>query len=396
MKYFFVLGNNPALSLAEIAAIFNFDQNYLILGENNVLLAEIEQDLDAKLLIKRLGGTIKIGKIIASTELTQANILSSIKENIELSDKKFNYGFSNYIKGFNIKPLAMEIKKFIKDKGKNCRWVISKDPILSSVVVEQNNLTDGGAEFVLLSNKKTAYIGKTISVQPFKELSFRDYGRPSRDDFSGMLPPKLAQIMLNLAIPSTASLFKKDCVLLDPFCGSGTVLTEAALMGLKNLIGSDISGKAIDDTEKNIEWTINNYQLRIKNYDIFLKSATELSKVIEENSVDAIVTEPYLGPQRGFNDIRTVVKELEDLYAKSIREFKKVLKPGSRAVMVWPVFRSKSAGNIMLRKNIADDMKIISPLPSSIAKEYKLSNRNTIIYGRSDQKVWREVIILEK
>lgn len=52
-------------------------------------------------------------------------------------------------------------------------------------------------------------------------------------------------------------------VILDPFCGSGTILTEAMLINYKNLIGADISPKAINDTKKNIEWIIRNYELGI-------------------------------------------------------------------------------------------------------------------------------------
>ena len=125
--------------------------------------------------------------------------------------------------------------------------MLFRSPTLSSVVVEQNKLTTAqGAEIVIVQFDKKLFLGKTIAVQPFKELSFRDYGRPARDDYSGMLPPKLAQIMLNLSGAKPAD------TILDPFCGSGTILTEAMLMGYQDLVGSDVSSKAIEDTGKNI------------------------------------------------------------------------------------------------------------------------------------------------
>jgi len=91
-----------------------------------------------------------------------------------------------------------------------------------------------------------------------------------------------------------------------------------------------------------------------------------------------------------------LVKELEELYAKSISEFNKVLTDHGRVVMIWPVFRTKE-GNIFLSKNIAGNFKIIFPLPENLHnKNLRLSNRQTIIYGRPEQRVWREIVILEK
>lgn len=395
MKYFFILGTNTELSIAELTAVFDLEKiesiNF-ILPNSHVFIVTLNKKIDAGSLMNHLGGIIKIGEIFAESKKHSADIFTKIKENSSISDKKFMFGFSSYLNNFYLKPLAMELKKALKEEGIASRWVTSREPVLSSVVVEQNDLTlDGGAEFVLIEYQGKVQIGKTLVVQPFKDLSFRDFGRPARDDHSGMLPPKLAQIMLNLA-----KIKSEQAVISDPFCGSGTVITEAALMGYENLIGSDISPKAIEDTEKNIKWIRDNYQLRITNYELFNKSATELSKFIKPNSVDAIVTEPYLGPQRGQHDVRLVVKELEELYAKSISEFKNILSAKGRIVMIWPVFRTKE-GNIFLSKSIAGDFKIVFPLPENLNnKNLRLSNRQTIIYGRPEQRVWREIVILEK
>ena len=52
--------------------------------------------------------------------------------------------------------------------------------------------------------------------------------------------------MINLALSQNID-YKN---LLDPLRGSGTILTEAAVMGYQNLYGSDISRKAITDTKE--------------------------------------------------------------------------------------------------------------------------------------------------
>lgn len=414
MKYFFALGNNPTLSIAELCSVLlknNCVKNAKILNKD-IFIVETDKALNAFELIKKIGGTIKIGIInhelgIRDYEEIKKKIIQSL--DIGSIEGKFKFGISYYGKGkFNIKPLAMEIKKYLREKKVPSRWVTCRGDlqiahILSSVVVEQNKLITKGIEIVLIKDNNKILISQTLSVQPFKELSFRDYGRPARDDRSGMLPPKLAQIMINLAL--TPSPYQGEGwgeVILDPFCGSGTILTEAMLMGYGNLIGSDNSKKAIEDTEKNIEWIKEKLKVRSKKLELFNRSVVELSKFIKPNLVDAIITEPYLGPQRGKMNIKKTVQELEQLYSKSLAEFKKILKENGRVVMVWPVFRITHNA-----QRITPDLsgfKIINPIPENLLgnkiiklvphNDTGLTDRNTIIYGREGQKVWREIVVL--
>jgi len=425
MRYFFILGTNSTLSLAELAAVFSNGEFSLV--QKNIAILDINQEIKAN-IIKKIGGTIKFGIIHKETaSLNPKDILrlAATFSKPEKSESKFNFGISLYGKakinpvkssyagakqfhGVNLKVLGMEFKKLLKQAGINSRWVISREPTLSSVVVEQNRLTsDRGAEIIIIEFNKKLFLGKTIAVQPFKELSFRDYGRPARDDRSGMLPPKLAQIMINLSGANTSS------TILDPFCGSGTVVTEAMLMGYTNIISSDISDKAISDTKTNIEWIKKNFKFSSLSFQLFHSDATQISKQLAPHSVDAIVTEPYLGPQRGNFEISKIVNELEQLYSKSFIEFKKILKPNGRIVMAWPVFRKtplslrESSGD---RSNLTNagmtgstdpnlnGFTIINPIPKNLQKNIflNLTARETVVYGRKEQKVWREIIILEK
>jgi len=403
MKYFFILGSNPALSLAELSAVFSLAKNskeIKLLG--NVLLLELDNDINPTKLIKKLGGTIKIGAITqAANRYTDQS--KKIIKMLAPGEGKFKYGISYYGPGkFDTKSLAMKIKNHLRENNVSCRWVTSKERTLSSVVVEQNKLTGPGIEIVLIADAKNLYIGKTLAVQPFKELSYRDYGRPARDNKSGMLPPKLAQIMINL------SGIKPDpnTTILDPFCGSGTVLTEALLMGYKNIVGSDKSAQAVNDTKKNINWIKDKFSIHDLRSTIYELKATELTKIIKLNSINAIVTEPYLGPQRGRIDIKKTIAELNKLYSNAIKEFKKILVPNGRVVMIWPIFhvahppaslRSRCGrGNT---KHITPDInnfKIINPIPKNLRKNktVNLTGRNTIIYGREGQRVWREIVLL--
>src|SRR3989344_6013764 len=121
-----------------------------------------------------------------------------------------------------------------------------KADALSSVAVT-TQATSG--DICLIATKDGILAGRTEAVQDFEAWSKHDFGRPSRDAKSGMLPPKLARLMVNLS-----GVQPEGSAILDPFCGSGTILMEAALMGSKAVIGSDISKKAVADTGRNMEW----------------------------------------------------------------------------------------------------------------------------------------------
>jgi tRNA G10 N-methylase Trm11 len=151
MRYFFVLGNNPALSAAEIISVLGSKEAHLISG--NILLLE-NSATDTLKLIKRLGGTIKIGAI--STEVDRHNnekikqaMLNIIEEDLEEKGEasKYCFGISHYGKSkLPVFPIGLTIKKILKQNGVSCRFVTSKEKTLSSVVVEQNNLTRQGIE----------------------------------------------------------------------------------------------------------------------------------------------------------------------------------------------------------------------------------------------------------
>lgn len=395
MKYFFILGSNPSLSLAELYQVFRFQEKDLVFLSQDVLLVNVREKIDSQEEIRKLGGTIKIGQVVSSAKKHPEKILEIAKPLLGKQEGKLKFGFSFYGQGkLNLKVLGMETKKFLKEQGQSCRWVTSKERVLSSVVVEQNKLTSKGLEIVLIEKGGDVFVGQTEAAQPFKSLSARDYGRPARDDHSGMLPPKLAMIMLNLAMGKKEDI--EIAAILDPFCGSGTVLQEAFVLGARNLHGSDISDKAVLDSKKNLDWILR--KLQITNYKLQIThlSATELSKEHKNSSIDYIATEPYLGPQRGRIEFSKTVSALNKLYSSAIQEFEKILKPGGRVAMIWPQFVSEKKVFTLAPK--LRSFQIVRTLPlflqdKKIAQE---SKRKTIVYGRKGQRVWREIVTLEK
>jgi tRNA G10 N-methylase Trm11 len=377
MKYFFTLGSHPQLSITEIKAVLNrLDFTFeKILTSDSIIIFDCQKKLEPQIL-NQLGGAIKFGEILTTAKQVQP---AEIFELLKPTDKKFYLGLSSYDCKIKLLNLGLEIKKLFKENGLSYRYVSSKENPLSSVVVEKNNLTsDHGAEIIIIGNKGQFFIGQTLAVQDFENYSKLDFGRPARDDVSGMLPPKVAQIMVNLSEQPL------NAIILDPFCGSGTILQMAAVLGYKNLIGLDKSAKAIADSKTNLTWFENNFNVKT---DLELKkiAVENLSDEIKPDSVDAIVTEPYLGPAlKGFESISQIEKninELKKLYATMFKEFFAVLKKSGRVVVIIPEFQVRA-------KNLTIDIS------DMLKNKFKIVEK--FIYSREGQKVKRNIYVLQK
>lgn len=386
MKMFAILGLHPELSLAELEAV---TKSRIDKSSDQVGIFESEADFDD--LQKTLGGTQKLGEVLGSV-----NDHQEIQKHLEAlllayeGDNKLRFGISVYDFGDAqrtkeiqkyMHKLGIALKKSVKESGRSARLVTSNEPTLSTVVVAKNKLTKSGIEFVILVDESEIQIGVTKTVQDFEDWSHRDYDRPGRDARSGMLPPKLARIMVNLA-----GVTPQNSYLLDPFCGSGTILMEASILWFDNVIGSDISQKAIEDTRDNLDW-LEDEGYRVADNTLICASATELADHLEKNSVDAIVTEPFLGnPRQGkerIQDIEHAIEALAELYESSFSELNQILKPGGKIVIASPV-------------HFSGDQEF--PVPTIEILEslnYKLEQK-PMLYRREGQFVGREILVFKK
>ena len=385
-KYIFILGQNSELAQEEIIAIIKKNKGHIENISKLYILAKIS--IEPKKLINILGGTIKIAEYQESiNNLENLNILTYLQNKLK-KEKKNNFGFSLY-NGHNkeyqqIFKKSLELKKELKAQGYKIRLVTSKEKILSSVIVSKNKLE--GKEIIIIKNNNNYLIALTKVVQDFTKYGERDIGRPARDSKAGMLPPKLAQIMINLGG------LDKEKLLLDPFCGSGTILQEALLLGYKNIKGSDCSKKAIAASEKNITWLKKKYHLK-NNLHLQKINVKDLSKYFKKESIDLIVTEPFLGEARLIQRtkdkkvLENIKYQLQELYKEAFQEFKKILSPQGRIVFIFPIIHNLYTLDKKMIEKI--DFKLIKP---SI-KSPNLSPHNNLIYSRLKQKVKREITI---
>jgi tRNA G10 N-methylase Trm11 len=350
-KYGFELGRKWRLSVAELESVFGVKGEVI---NEEIWLVEMDRELSEKDM-NRLGGTIKIVRFFNSVSTIDEVEDALFEHLISRENKKVKFALNLY----NYKQQFLKIHKNLL---KNLKRKVLK--------VEGEIL-----------------IGYSLAVQHFRSYSFRDFERPARDAKSGMLPPKLAQIMINLACPGDG-----ECILYDAFCGSGTVLMEGLLMG-KKVIGSDISEKAVSDSETNLEWFRSKFEIS-RSSEVFLKDARDLSAADFSVMPTCIASEVYLGPpQSQFPTDQQIHKnfsEVEEIILGFLKAAKGFLEKGSAVVLAVPFYRGRH-GNF----HINDLVENVENLGYEIDKLYKSIKRGSVLYDRKDQIVGREIFRLK-
>jgi tRNA G10 N-methylase Trm11 len=251
-----ILGRQPALGLAELESRYGAS-SVQPAGPQAALL-----DIDpSQVQFNQLGGSLRLAKVLTHLDTTDWNkveqyLRKTIRSHLQyVPEGKFKLGLSAY--GFSITPAklnatALTLKKTVKNSGRSVRVVPNNELELNSAQVLHNGLTSPtGCEFLLIKDGAHTWIAQTVSVQDIDAYAARDQGRPKRDARVGMLPPKLAQIIVNLAIGSQTQ--HQQGPLIDPFCGTGVLLQEALLMGI-DVYGSDIDPRMVEYSTKNLDW----------------------------------------------------------------------------------------------------------------------------------------------
>ena len=427
MIYAFILGTNHSLCKVEILNVLTnkgIDISVLESSQEGLIL-ETNVEIEKKISIDSFGSTAKIVKILSVVDLkdffenfaqhvTERNLVDELILTSKGKHTLFGlsvYGFGGKFKDLNygwyIAPsICREIRADLSSYKIKSSFIPLKERKISTASIDNNKILEDGFELVVGIGSKVAYIGKTVAIQDYKSYSFRDYGRPARDPHAGMIPPKLAKMMINLSNKDINS------KILDPFCGSGTFLEELALLGYKNITGADLEEKAVNDSKTNLAWIFENYNLDRTNFNFnfFRSDVREISGRIKPGSIDAIITEPYLGSVKArhfsLQQISKEIKELQELYLNAFNEFNKIVAKDGKLVIVFPVFRNDN--NFYHLEIISQIKKIgfkpVSYVPEKFQNQETMSKlaleldpaRNTITYYRPDQTVSREIFIFTR
>jgi tRNA G10 N-methylase Trm11 len=335
--------------------------------------------------MRQLGGTVKLGDVIGTLPLESIDGEALADLVVPFLDGEA-VDFGCTIFGAK-KPskLPIQLKKALKARGFSSRWVTGKDGApIAPAAISKMELTTKGFDLCLFVEGSRMIVGRTSHVQDADGWSFRDYGRPKRDEVMGMLPPKLARMMVNLAkLPSQGTL-------LDPFCGGGTVLMEAALAtDAAHIFGSDVDANQISNAKENTKWLKDHHVAKdVSHIEIAVADARNIGKKFDDHSIDAVVTEGTLGPAlRGHESERELQKnadEITRIWKETLRSLHSTLSSEGRIIGVWPAFKTPH-GTVRVELNSNE----LSELG------YQLIPTALLLYHRPGQFVMRRIVILE-
>lgn len=382
-----ILGRQPALGLAELERLYGADVLHPLPG-GLVLIDKHHSEID----FTRLGGSIKLGKVLTRLESADwkkvvAHFCKNIPEHLDhFPEGKLRLGLNNF--GFDasvndINRAGLQIKKVIKNAGRSVRVVPNTTATLNSAQTLHNQLTGPtGLELAAIKDGRDAILAQVVASQNIDAYAARDQARPKRDSRVGMLPPKLAQIIVNLANPAPGD------TVLDPFCGTGVVLQEALLMNF-DACGTDLEPRMIEYSQVNLGWLVDKHQLTSS----FTLAVGDATAYTWSPMPTRIAGETYLG--RPFSaepdavKLEEVMRDVDTIHRKFLRNVAKQTEPGFQLCIAVPAWHT--------RKGVKH-LKMLASLEDLgyTRMSFVHAVNEDLVYHREGQIVGRELVVLTR
>jgi tRNA G10 N-methylase Trm11 len=237
-----------------------------------------------------------------------------------------------------------------------------------------------GMELLFIQVEGGVWLAQTVGIQDIEAYGARDQARPKRDAKVGMLPPKLAQIIINLTNPEPGTL------VLDPFCGTGVILQETLIMGYPAL-GTDLEPRMVQYAQTNLEWLTSKFPVNAE-YHVTVGDATSYKW---PPTIGVIAAETYLGrpfSHRPAPDVlRQVISDVNTIHRKFLENVTEQTKPGFRLAIAVPAWK---IGKDFEHLPILDHLKELGYNRLS----FQHAEDQDLIYHREGQIVGRELVTL--
>lgn len=409
MQSLLILGRQAELGLAELESLYGSVAVQPV-GTHAAIV-----DVDPCLLaFDRLGGSTKFCKLLATIDSTSWKhveeflVKVSPDQSRTMPEGKMHLGLSLY--GFNetiqrIEATGLTLKKAIRKTGRSVRLAPNKTTELNSASVVHNKLlTPNGWELVLVKDGTQTLVAQTVKVQDIDAYTRRDRQRPARDAKVGMLPPKLAQIIINLAVGQLPeSELQNICdipagqavplallnkTILDPFCGTGVLLQEASLMGY-HVMGTDLEPRMIVYSQKNLDWLSELYNLEATQSLLEAGDATSFTWPVQP---DYVAAETYLG--RPFTAmpspeiLNQTISDCNLIVTKFLRNISRQLAPGTRLCLAVPAWQTRPGQFRYLP--LVDQLTELG----FTEQRFVQSSSQPLVYARPEQIVGRHLLTL--
>lgn len=366
--YLILLGKSEDLAFAELTSICaRLKANPPEKIDHH--LATINTTIKPETLLQMTGGIVKIYQSVAKDEDEAAQAIAT--DLIELGSTHFALSSTHHHP--DLMSFGSAIKKILAVNSIKPHFRLLNDPYVSAGIITKS------IEYCIVSIESQPVVWKTVAVQNLNYWTAKDFGRPQSDPRSGMMPPKIARMMINISLNEMPT---PTTLIYDPFCGSGTTLMETLDLGASAL-GSDLSEKAIAISKANCDWFKHTYQPKGE-YQLFVADATHLPVKIGDKSVDSIVFEGYLGsPHPDMSRIDNIIKGLEKMYTGVFKQLHPKLKKDGIIVCALPEF--------VIGKRVKNLDHLID---HAVKLGYTLSDRFS--YSRPQAQVKRVIYVLHK
>ncbi len=394
-SYAVIFGRTPALSQLEFEAVAaHFGMVAVRMLHAEILLAQAENPVSLEsleLLQQTLGGTVRIAELfnqVAREKLIPAAAL--LVQQQAAPEGKLTIGINIWSDKAAATPafrIAKPLKVALSEMGRGVRIVTPAEghSQLGAAQLIHNKLVGGNAsktgkamDLVCIATRGEWWIGLSRTVQDIEDYAFRDFAIPKPDPVSGMLPPKLAQTLINLGVGTDHSL-----AVYDPFCGNGRILLEAALLGIKAL-GSDLLEQQVDASKENLQWLNTEYGTSVSEESIWHADATQgPGRAIGHKFV--IVTEPYLGkPLRAklqASEKEEWLDELVQIYLKFFTYWSTSPEKPEKMIVIFPRALCQDGTEAAVFKRVVDRLNQVG-----------YSTEVLFCYDRPDSLVRRDIV----
>jgi tRNA G10 N-methylase Trm11 len=411
MQSLMVLGRQPALGLAELESLYGGSK--LTPVGNKAVVVDVDPCL---LAFDRLGGSLKFCKLLTALDTVEWKQIEKFLVQVSpdhsktMPEGKMRLGVSAI--GFDtelkqLHAIGLSLKKAIKKTGRNVRYVPNKELELNTAQILHNQLTGPtGWELILIREGQKTIVAQTVKAQDIEAYSKRDRERPKRDARVGMLPPKLAQIIVNLAvgkipedklesicdIPANQPIPLPflDKKILDPFCGTGVIIQEAMLMGY-GIYGTDLDKRMVDYSKENAQWLREHFPANDEGSKFESADATHYNWPAE---YDFIASEVYLG--RPFTSAPTpeilaqTMAECNLIIKKFLQNIHSQVKPGFRMCIAVPAWQTKP--NELKYLPLIDQIEDLGYNRSS----FEHLGDEDLVYYRPNQYVARQLLVITR
>lgn len=385
--YLTLLGRQSEISIAELERYFG-PQSIKDFSDSAAILDIDNFNLEVLGSIPKAGRVVEVINSVVWQNIVKV-LIDKYTKQWQNIDYKITLGISVYgsdIKARDVQKVGLIIKSKLKKSGISLRLIPNVESNLNTATSHHNKLglSENKIELLVVKIGNKTYIAESIGAQNITAYARRDQERPCRDAFVGMLPPKLAQIMINLACGQT------EChTILDPFCGTGVILQEAALMN-HSVYGTDLSEKMIRYSRDNLNWLATKQNIKL---DWYLHQG-DATNARWRQPINAVVAETYLGQPFSAPPSPAKLEEVKQNCNHIISEFLKnigpQLEPDTPICIAVPAWRDK--------QNNFTHLPFIDTVARLGYKPYEFHHvrGKNLLYYRDNQIVAREILILNK